>query len=86
MEPAASRKVCSTLVCSVHVHECTWHISLNIINVQIVFVGRTEENGFDSTLGERGERGRRGRGRGKHACEHAHTGLPKKFTCIFSLF
>ncbi|KAM9475654.1 ubiquitin-associated protein 2b isoform 2-T4 [Clarias gariepinus] len=26
--------------------------------------GRTEENGFDSTLGERGERGRRGRGRG----------------------
>ncbi|KAF5907316.1 ubiquitin-associated protein 2-like isoform X1, partial [Clarias magur] len=26
--------------------------------------GRTEENGFDSTPGERGERGRRGRGRG----------------------
>ncbi|XP_060787371.1 ubiquitin-associated protein 2b isoform X2 [Neoarius graeffei] len=33
-------------------------------DVHFVFIGRSEENGFDSTPGERGERGRRGRGRG----------------------
>lgn len=47
----------------------------NSLYMQFVFLGRAEENGFDTILGERGERGRRGRGRGQCTREHTHRGL-----------
>lgn len=77
VEPVAPRKVCSMHAESVCMRRGLFIYYLNVISlsgtdVHFVFIGRSEENGFDSTPGERGERGRRGRGRGQRMREGTH--------------